>query len=541
MASAETGAAMILGDSVLAQTRLAPGRGDVTLDTVFGRYAARRPDALALVDPPNRETFTDGAPRRLTYAAADRMIAAIARRLRQMGLPTDAIVAVQLPNIVENVLAMLGVLRAGMIVAPLPLLWRRADIIAALGRIGTRALITCGRVGAFDHGHLALRVAAELFSIRYVCGFGPNLPDGMVPFDDLFDAEMRDPIPPLGRDRRSNAAAHVAAVTFDVGAGAPVPVARNHAELFAGGLGVLLESRLTQNANILSTFAPASFAGISLTLVPWLLSGGTLVLHHPFDPDILARQRRDHRCRTVILPGAVAFASAATGILAGGGDGGDGPTSVITTWRSPDRLAVSPFWREPNAELVDILIFGEAALVPVHRGSDGRPGSIRFGPVMTPQASADGIAVAELARTAAGTLAVRGPMVPHHSLLPDVERSGRFSFKVGSDGWVDSFYPCRVDSVTKELVVSGPPAGIVSVGGYRFPLHDLQEVVSRIDLGATLAALPDPLLSQYLIGNAADRDTMQAALEAVGLNPIVVAAFRDRSARSAAAGAARAA
>ena len=49
------------------------------------------------------------------------MVTAIAGRLRLMGLPTDAIVGIQLPNIVENILVMLGVLRAGMIAASLPL------------------------------------------------------------------------------------------------------------------------------------------------------------------------------------------------------------------------------------------------------------------------------------------------------------------------------------------------------------------------------------------------------------------------------------
>jgi len=45
--------------------------------------------------------------------------------------------------------------------------------------------------------------------------------------------------------------------------------------------------------------------------------------------------------------------------------------------------------------------------------------------------------------------------------------------------------------------------------------------------------LPDSLIGQRLIGNAADRNTMQAALSAVGVNPLVVAAFRDRSERDA--------
>ena len=59
--------------------------------------------------------------------------------------------------------------------------------------------------------------------------------------------------------------------------GGLVPVARNHPELLAAALAVLLESRLAQNADILSTLAPSSFAGISLTLLPWLLTGGMLV------------------------------------------------------------------------------------------------------------------------------------------------------------------------------------------------------------------------------------------------------------------------
>src|SRR5204862_7439877 len=47
-----------------------------TLDGVFRRTASRKPEALALIDPANRETFTDGAPRRLTYAEADRAVSA---------------------------------------------------------------------------------------------------------------------------------------------------------------------------------------------------------------------------------------------------------------------------------------------------------------------------------------------------------------------------------------------------------------------------------------------------------------------------------
>ena len=103
---------------------------------------------LALIDPPNRATFTDGAPRRLTYAQAERAVAAIAGAAAPAwGCRPTPSSAFNCPTQSKACSTILGVMRAGMIAAPLPLLWRRADAVAALGRIGAKALITCGRVG----------------------------------------------------------------------------------------------------------------------------------------------------------------------------------------------------------------------------------------------------------------------------------------------------------------------------------------------------------------------------------------------------------
>jgi hypothetical protein len=514
---------MILGDQAKAETS-SNGSTSVTIDDVFRSHLRRRPDALALVDAANRETFTDGKPHRLTYAAADRVITAIAARLHQMGLPTDSVIAIQLPNVVENILATLAVWRAGMIVATLPLLCRRTDAAAALARIGAKALITCGRVGAFDHGRFAMTVGADVFSIRYIGGFGKDLPDGVVSFEDLFAAET-DAAGPSGPEPRGNAAAHVAAITFDVGEGGIVPVARSHAELLAGGLALFLEGGLAQNANILSTIVPSSFAGLCLTLLPWALTGGTLVLHHPFDAATLGAQMQEARCDTLVLPGPVAFRLAAAGAF-----GNPGPASVIATWRAPERLATSSPWRESEIALVDVPIFGEAGFAPARREPGGKPVPIPAGPIRAPRGSAGGVVVAELTRTDAGTVALRGPLAPHHPYPPGIEVSGLPYFKIGAGGWIDSGYTCRIDAQTNAVAVTGPPSGIVGIGGYRFPLSELYEAVKQVDGDATVAALPDPVIGQRLIGNAADRTTMQATLDLVGVNPLIVAAFRDRTA-----------
>jgi len=517
---------MILGDPASASAAAARATRGITIDAIFRSAVERHPNTLALIDPANRESFTAGEPRRLTYAQAESVVTAIAGRLCGMGLPTDAIIGVQLPNIVENILTILGILRAGMIAAPLPLLWRRADAVPALTQLGAKALITCGRVGAFNHGQFAMTVAMDVFSIRYVCAFGGRPPDGVVAFDDLFDAGTLDSVPPIARAAQVNADKHVAAITFEVGENGMLPVARNHAELLAGGLAVLLEIVLAEQSNILSTIAPSSFAGICLTLLPWLLSGGTLVLHHPFDPSILVRQRREENCTTLVLPAAVAFSFAETSAFAV-----DGPTCIVAAWHAPERLAASAHWHDQNVLLVDVPIFGETAVLPARRGVDGKPRPLPHGAIRAPRENADGAVVAELTRTDSGTVALRGPMVPHHAFPPGIERSGLPHFRIGPNGRVDSGYTCRINTAGNAIAVTAAPIGVVSIGGCRFLLRDLQEVVGRIDKAATLVAAPDPVVCHRLIGNAADRRTMQAVLTTLGVNPLLVAAFRDRSER----------
>ncbi len=512
---------MILGDPA----RNTPAAGArTTLDDVFRRTVERRPDALALVDPADRADTEGVAPRHLSYAQADRMVSAIAGRLRRIGLSTDAVVGMQLPNNVESILTFLGVLRAGMIAAPLPLLWRRADCIAALARIGAKGLIACGAHRGVDHCQIAMQVAAEIFPIRYVCGFGAKLADGVIPLDDLYTIEKLDPIPEPGRERKQNPAAHVAVITWDITADGLVAVARNQTELLTAGLAVTLESRVQQDAVILSTVEPASLAGLSVSLMPWLFSGGTLVLHDPFTPAIFAEQIKTHRCDTLVLPGAVVPRLAEAGMLLAA----DGVKSVIAMWRSPERLAGAAPWRDAGISMTDVVVFGETALIAGRRSADGKPAPLPLGTVTAPRNGPNQVQVAEISRTDAGTVALRGPMVPRHPFPQDAERAGLPAMRIAPDGTVNTGYTCRAERDADAIVVTGPPAGMINVGGYRFGLRDLQELVTGADANGTLAALPDTLTGHRLAGHAEDRAAIRHALSATGVNPLVLRAFRER-------------
>ena len=510
---------MILGDPQTAHVQ----EGEpATLDDLFRQAAARRPDAIALCDPPNRLSFTDGEPRRLTYSQADHIVSAIAGRLRRLGLATNSIVALQLPNTAESVLALLGVLRAGLIAAPLPLLWRRIDAAAALKRVGARAIMSSAQIGATDHCSLVRDIAAEVFPIRYVCSFGKNLPDGVIPLDDLMAAApLLDPPIPTGRD--GNPAAQAAVVTFEITAEGLMPVARNHIELIAGGQAVRLEAQLEDNATILASCTNSSFVGLAATTLPWLLSGGTLSLHQPFDATTFAEQCRHDRCNTVVVPGPLVTRIAQAGLLTH-----EELKTILALWRAPERLMAGSAWRHSQAALVDVQPFGETALIAARRGPAGEPAEIPLGHVSTPCDASDARSMLETAVTDRGTLAARGPMVPKHPFPPGAERAAMRCFMPDAVGFADTGYPCRADRASAELSITGPPPGIVSVGGYRFRLDQLQDLVGRTDPNAILAALPDTLAGHRLAGSALQRTALRRALNELGVNPLISAAFGER-------------
>jgi hypothetical protein len=493
-----------------------------TLDDLFRRAGVSHPDALALADPPNREEFTDCAPRILSFAQTDRAISAFAAKLRGLGLHTDTVVAMQLPNTVESIVAFLGVLRAGMIAAPLPLLWRQQEIVSALGRIGAKAMVTSSRIGAIAYADMAMQAAVELFPIRQVCGFGHNLPDGMVAFDDVFASGPVE-IPPAPA-RLGPAAAHIAAITFDLDF---ISVARSHVELVAGGLETFLEAGSAPDAPTLSTIPIGSFAGISLTVLHWLLCGGSLHLHHGFDPDAFAAQCRIAGSAAVVLPAAMISAAADAGLLA------DADQTVVALWRAPERMNSAKAWENPSP-VVDVACFGEIGLLAARRGTSYLPAPLPYGVVDASRRLIGAPTVIETIRNDMGMLALRGRMVPAHAFPPSAKRGHPPRLQADSAGYIDTGFPCRLDLDAHALHITAPPAGMTVVGGYRFRQCDVDALVTQADPEATIVAVPDADLGQRLAGAATDRAALRAELQARGVNPLLSGAFRARGAAEAA-------
>ncbi len=473
---------------------------------------------MALIDPVNKPRITGQPQLKLTYEQADRAISALAGHFIEAGLPTHSVIAVQMPNTVEFVLTVLAAHRAGLVVALFPLLWRQAELVAALNRTSARAIVTTSKVDGVIYADLAMNAAAEAFSIRHVCGFGSDLPEGMSPLDQAM-ARPSNVARSIIQDGRK-----AAIISFDITSEGFRAVPRTHLSVIAGGLALSIESDVPQGASMMSAFAPSSFAGLSSSLAVWLLSGGTMVLHHPFDGEVLESQIREHRCETLIAPAQLAFkldeldlASRLPSLH-----------NVIGLWRSPEQVASSPPWTSRQASLTDAYLFGEAGLFAALRVEDGMPAPVKPGmqgvPRETPGTSISG----EILLTPRGTLGLRGPMVAVAAYAPPPPPSDSLMAPPPRD-YVDTEYAARIDKSTGAIIITAPPSGVMSVGGYRFLASDLQEWSRRLGQGALITALPDRLSGHRLAGRAQDNARAREALLELGLNPLMVEAFRDRN------------
>ena len=164
------------------------------------------------------------------------------------------------------------------------------------------------------------------------------------------------------------------------------------------------------------------------------------------------------------------------------------------------------------------------------RGGDGAPAAIKPGPHGAPRELPGSSISGEILLTPRGTLGLRGPMVTVAAYAPPAPPADSLMSSSPPRDYVDTDYSARLDRATGTIYITAPPSGIMAVGGYRFLAQDLQEWAKRLGQGALLTALPDRMSGHRLAGRAPDNGRAREALSELGLNPLMVDAFRDRAA-----------
>ncbi|WP_024794379.1 class I adenylate-forming enzyme family protein [Tomitella biformata] len=293
--------------------------GHDTWDELLDRHVGERPGALAVVDPLNRADLTDGPRRELTWADLNEFVDQLAEVLLEQGVERGDVVGVQLPNSVELTAMYLAITRIGAVISPLPVQYREYEL-AQLGALANfRTFVTCARMAGHRLVDSAATAAGDLPSLRGVLAFGDNLPAGVVgldarlaePFDGTALAERRASLTP-----DPNVALTICWTSGTESTPKGIPRGAN--EWYISGIGSVSGAALTGDDVLLNPFPMVNMAGIAGMLVPWLLTGATLVQHHPFDAATFFKQVVHHQVTYTVAPPAVLVRALASDAAAAG-------------------------------------------------------------------------------------------------------------------------------------------------------------------------------------------------------------------------------
>jgi len=235
--------------------------GPLTAEGLLRRRARQRPGAVALSDPPNRQALGFGQPKSFSYREADDAVDALAAFFIELGLEPGDTIAVQLPNLALNPLTLLAAWRAGLTVASLPMLWRAHEIGQVCEAVAPKALLGVSHFAGESYAERLRDIAATHLSVRFVLGFGPDLPDGVASLDEAIAAgRSREPIEAPVRSSP-------AMITFTARAGAPLlAVFRGEDELLAQGAMTVLALSLDRSDVILNPYPLTGPAGLGRRL-----------------------------------------------------------------------------------------------------------------------------------------------------------------------------------------------------------------------------------------------------------------------------------
>lgn len=275
--------------------------GDVTVDDLFRDCVARAPGQLALVDAPNRGVFCYGAPRRLTFAETDAAVDALACLLLGKGVRKDTVVLVQLPNIVEIVIAFLACARIGAIASPVMMAYGARDLRRILAHIRPGCVLTLAHFKGRQTAKMLRGLLAEA-----------NLPATQV----IAFGEGQGDIADLRAQPADHAALHAYLQDLQVNAdeivtmhwtsgttGDPKCVPRSHNQWHPTGGCCRDAGMLHHGDRLLAPMQMVHTAGYNGLFMPWLEVQGTLALHQPFDMNVFLDQLEELRINhTVAAP-----------------------------------------------------------------------------------------------------------------------------------------------------------------------------------------------------------------------------------------------
>ena len=234
---------------------------DRDLYTLFLGQVEAHPERVAVADPAGE----------LTYAALDARVRRLAAGLAGADLGRRDVIAIQVPNGRDAVVAELAAAAVGALALPYPAARGTRDTVSLLGRARARAVITWTAGLAAQ----VLSVRHELPRLREVLVFG-QAPGGARPVDELPADPYFEPVP-------VDAEAPARVLVSSGSEAEPKMVAYSHNAMAGGRANYLRAVRGTEPTDLVLVPLASAFGsfGVPATIAA---HGGTLVLAGQFDP-----------------------------------------------------------------------------------------------------------------------------------------------------------------------------------------------------------------------------------------------------------------
>lgn len=268
--------------------------GQKTLIDFFKEHVRANPEKVCLADPLNKEALVGLEPERLTYRELDRAVDAAAEGLILKGIQKDDIVIVQLPNCWELAMLCLAITRAGGLISPVPMQWRASELKHILDKTDARAFITVKEFGGFGHEAMGI----DLMSMHSFLKF-------IITLDEIREMSRGDI---TGKLENIHVDANdIFTLCWSSGTEAqPKGCPLSHNNWICQATFCFEAAPIEPGDNLITAGPLVNMASVGTVYTEWLLGGGKLVLHHPFDgPTFIKQLIKEKIHYTLLVPAVV--------------------------------------------------------------------------------------------------------------------------------------------------------------------------------------------------------------------------------------------
>ena len=453
-------------------------QGD-TLSAWLARHARERPAAAAVIHAERRVSWRELADRSSRFAEG----------LRQSGVAKGDVVAVQLPNNIEFVVAYFAIARLGAVMTTIHMPYRGAEIAGLLSHSRAKVAICLAQMKDWSPGEAFCAARAQVATLNAVVALGAAI-DGALSFTALAEESPlldESALPaPLASD--PFLLLYTSGTTS-----APKAVPHTYHTMLSNARLGAPEHRITADDRILSAAPFSHLFGIYSLHVAWSVGAAIVLLPAFSPPDLAATVERDRptalwtapahiaACRALGLFDRHDFGSLKLSIMSGSAC----PPELVRWFqaRVPD-CAVTQLWG--MTETAGALYTRPGDALDVAANSAGRPSpgtEVRI-------VDADGN---PCSAGETGELQVRGCLLFAGFFDNPAANEAAFT----PDRWYRTGDLATID-LAGNVAITGREKDIINRGGVKFNPRDLEDLLDSHPqiLQSAIVPMPDPVLGE---------------------------------------------